>query len=199
MTTLPVPERRTLSEQLADAIMPGPGIGDPLPRPHDVIASSHWADVLVCRCGVLAQADHERQEWVGDGNHVMPFGLRPVRFHPARPPEPVTPEQHADQAHERVEQARRARSGAVQTILAAMDIDVGAQDGPGGELATSQLPESASTDISAPDPAAAHQAAEERAAKDERNARDRQRRLDRRRQAERKEPGRRWRGFRPKV
>jgi hypothetical protein len=56
-----------------DDIRPGGRIGDREPAEHAVAFRSTFNDRLVCRCGVIALADHKRGAWVGPDDHVLSF------------------------------------------------------------------------------------------------------------------------------
>lgn len=90
MVYTPLPPRVPPDERW-DTLMPGPGIGDPGPEEHAIIGRSTFGDRLVCRCGIIALADHERRAWIGPEGHTLAFGGQPVSFGPALAEEPSEP------------------------------------------------------------------------------------------------------------
>ncbi len=191
-----------MDDLAADAIMPGGGMGDPVPQPHDIISRSTWLDVLVCRCGVVATADHERQAWVGEDNHVRAFGPfeRDPRFYPGQP---VT---EAPQAPPYTPPVKRALAAEVMAHIGIDPVTLPAApsaDNPDAPITQkSPIVRQGAAVRPPPGPSTVNdpygaKVARTRAAKDERNRRDRERRLLRWRDAERR--GERPRGRRPKV
>jgi len=63
------------------------------PEKHDVLGFGPWRERAVCRCGVVAFADHDAGAWRGPEGHELAFGAYGGQFTlhaaPEAPVEPV--------------------------------------------------------------------------------------------------------------
>lgn len=105
----------------------GWGLGDLLrePEKHEAIHFGPWLDRAVCRCGVIAFADHAGGAWRAPDGHELAFGAGGVFTLGAGPPQPVDEPDLSALPTRRGPSSRRARM-----VAAALDIELPADLSP---------------------------------------------------------------------